>query len=240
MVGLKELQDYLHGLESDRDMYRWQRVAIPGLLISIEEGNGISYITRQITATLKKNDLRTFTGVADRLEYVLDGSYKQLKNTLADISNSKVYANAFQGVVSINCTALAEYINEPQTDLFLDSLKDIMEDATVLIFLDPSVSLRAQKLHERIREKAPKLTPMSVTRYTTRELAEIVISELQGRYVVLEGYAEGKEDLIEKIEDLVGSFNAKVAHDTNPIVEYLLRKLDYSEQCPVLRLEKLK
>ena len=151
-VKLNGIEKEMNQLILHSDIYRKGDEKPPHFLIKQKNDNGRAYVTNYIADTLYENKLRRFGGLDICLEYTLDGSLKQVKQIFSDISSNAVYTNEYEGVVAMDVTKLARYLNEFQVDYFLENIVRVAENATMVIYYDGCAGKRMDALVDRIKE----------------------------------------------------------------------------------------
>ncbi|MBQ9609056.1 MAG: hypothetical protein IJV15_06375 [Lachnospiraceae bacterium] len=228
MVGLEEIKRKLGEWIENKEAYKRCRVSIPNFLIDIERHNGYSYIQRYIAYTLANNDLREFTGLDLSVEYKLDGSYRQLEDIINDINyNIPVYENKYKGVVAVDITELANYLNEEQVDYFFDAINAISENATVITFVDTS-GAKEKLLFDMASKRLENIDIYHIGRYSYFDLARIAYERIQDKGII----ADDKDYFLNVLSVLAMQMNIEVAADTFCLVDRIALAADYSGYNP--------
>ena len=93
-VGAEEIVSVLAEMCANNAVHKHCGIAPPQFVINLDAGNGQTTITRYISETLLKNEIRHFGGMDLFLEYTLDGTMPQLKQVFGDIRTCAVYTNS--------------------------------------------------------------------------------------------------------------------------------------------------
>ena len=206
----------------------------PGhFIVELDAGNGHTTAAAYLSESYAQAGVRRFGGLDQMLEYHLDGSMEQLRQTLRSIRANAVYANHFEGVIAWDVTVLATHPGEDQTRLFLSSLPEMAKYATMLFFLPSSPGCSQLLLMEKV---CVLLGPEQVRRirippYPEHILAGIVRQTLTGHLGVrLENEPECRAALQEMVRQC-GIRNAGQAVQ-------LARQADFTGFAPTLDLTR--
>lgn len=237
MVGLDNLKKCLEELNNNKHVYQWSDIRFNNFLISMERGNGYSFITDYVTDYLYDNKLISFAELDKSMEYKLNGTYKQLVDVFLDIKERAVYTNRFEGLISIDITDLALYINESQTDYFFEQYEKLSEAATVLLFIDRTKGGKYERLYSLMLEKITNIDVFEIENYSENELAEITFEKLEDMGIA----TDDREALIEAIKELMPNMgNIRLAKDTINLAKQIAMKADYSKFVPFISKDDIK
>lgn len=148
----EKLKKEMGKITAHADAYRSGGVRVPNIVMNLSGENRQNYVTDYITSVLYDHKLRKFGGLDMALEYRLDGTLKNLEQVFQDISCSAVYTNAYEGIVAMDVSALAEYVNEYQVDYFVDHIEKVSRSATVIIYYDNKYGKKMEIVKKRICE----------------------------------------------------------------------------------------
>lgn len=235
-IGHNELKEHLKALSDNADAYRRCSVKVPNFVMNIPRGNGQSFVAENITVFLHDHELRNFPELDEMKEYRLDGTMAQTKKVFEDIRSNAVYTNEFEGVIAIDVSALAEYVNESQTDYFVEQICEVSKDATVIIYYDDSLGKQINIVKERIVTEMGNCIDINVPPYTLEEYAEIIVDNMleRGVDVVLD------QDMGKILFNIIASYNVTTAKQAIGVAEKLILLADYSSYAPRLDLKALK
>ena len=150
IAGHDELKTHLKAIKDNADAYMKCGAKVPNFAMNITKDNGQTHVAEMITMYLHDNNLRKFHAINEMKEYRLDGTMKQIKEVFKDIRCNAVYTNEFEGVIAIDISALAEHVNESQVDYFVEEIKKVAQDATVIIYYDDSLGKQILFIKDRI------------------------------------------------------------------------------------------
>lgn len=237
VVGLENFIQDLESLDQQREAYRRYGFALPNYVICLEKGNGQTFLTNHLTDYLESHHLRTFHSLDRCLEYQLTGDYQQMEITMNDIDDRAVYVNRFDGVVSVDVTALTDHLNESHMDYFFNNINIIAERATVILYIDPSAGVKTKYLYNMACSKLKNARGYQIGRYTDQQLGQMVYQELQDMELEM---TEDKNLFIKEIIRLMPKYEVALAADTRKMAEDLVKGADYSSISPRLTLSMLK
>lgn len=235
-VGVEEIITVLADVCENSAAHKHCGIAPPHFVINLDAGNGQTTITRFITDTLSKCEIRHFGGMDAFLEYTLDGTMQQLKQIFCDIRTCAVYTNSFEGVIAIDIKALSKCANEEQADFFLKELKDVCRTATVIMYTGGIPSRGEMSIVDKFKTAVRNITTIHLDAYTPDELAYIAESLLDDYGVV----AEGTDEFHDALCELMIVEKCQTVKDIITIMEHAVKKADYSDFVPTLSTKQLK
>ena len=235
IAGHDELKSHLKALKDNADAYKKNLVTVPSFLMNISRSNGQTFVAEFITLYLYENELRSFHALNEMKEYRLDGTLKQIKHIFKDIKCNAVYTNEFEGVVSIDFSALADYVNEYQVDYFIEEIGIVAQNATMIFYYDKSKGKSIEVIKDRIIKKISNCIDITVLPYTLEEYAEIVLENLSDRGVDVECGREMKQLLCK----IIDSNHVTTAKQAVALAERLVLSADYSSLIPKIDYETL-
>lgn len=235
IVGHDELKTQLKTLKDNANAYIKCGVKVPNLVMNIKRGNGQSYVAEKYTMFLHDNNLRKFHAIDDMKEYRLDGTMKKTRQVFEDIRCNAVYTNEFEGVVAIDISPLTEYVNESQVDYFVEEIRRVAENATVIIYFDDSLGKQITYIKDRLINEMGNCLEIAVLPYTIEEYAEIIVNNLRERGVDVE-WGREMEQLLCKIID---SNHVTTAKQAVCVAEKLVLLADYNNLIPRLDCKML-
>lgn len=228
LVGLEKLKDQMSKIESRGDAYRKGKAQLPHIVMNLTHDNGQSTTADYITTVFHENTLRKFCGLDHLLEYSLDGSLLQIKQVFEDIDSNAVYTNEYEGVVAVDISALSEVANEFQTDYFIEHIREVAKNATVIIYYDDSLGRKMQLVKDRVVQAIGNFVDVPVAPYSRKEYARIVIQDIRQRGIEID-----EEEDLEKI--LCRAFEAcpvNSAKEAVAVAQELVFCADYSGLTP--------
>ena len=226
-IGADHLTSALSGICVNKLAHKRCGLPVPHFVIPLDSGNGQTTILRYIADILKNNDVRHFGGLDHYLEYNLDGSLGNLKQMFADIESSAVYTNSYEGVIGINICALASNINE-QGAYFVEKIAQVGNTATLVLFIGNNPTKGALTLVDSIKKVVPSLVSINIDPYSTEQLCEIAMLQLEERGVILDDSPE----LTETFKNIISKNSCKTVRDLTPIVNDAIRTADFSGFLP--------
>ena len=208
----------------------------PHFVINLDAGNGQTTITRYISETLSKNEIRHFGGMDPFLEYILDGTMPQLKQFFGDVRTCAVYTNSFEGVVAIDITALSKYANEAQTEFFLEEIKKVCRTATVILYTGGIPSRGVLSIVDKLKAAVRNISIIHLDTYTPDELA-LIAERLLDEYGVS---VDESDDFHNALREVVTMEACQTVRDTMAVTERAAKMADFSGYMPTLSTEQLK
>ena len=217
LIGLDRLKDHLSDVINNADIYKKGGASVPNIMMNLSRNNGQSVVAYHIASMLYENGLRRFCGLDILLEYRPDGNLNGLKHIFEDIKSNAVYTNDYEGVVAMDITALAGYLNEYQIEFFLKHLEEVSRNATLIIYYE-----------EMVAASLGNYVDITVEPYSNRDYSEIVVQNIRERGIRVDS-EEGFEDLL---FNEVGRYNVSNAREAVAVAEDLVFYADYSDPVP--------
>ena len=235
IVGLESVKKEMNRITAQADAYRKGGAKVPSIVMDLSKDNGQSYVADYITSVLYDLGLRRFGSLDLVLEYRLDGSLKNVKHVFEDISGNAVYTNEYEGVVAIDISALSDYVNEYQVDLFVERIAEVSQNATVLIYYDASRGKRMEIVKDRVCKALGNHIDIHVNPYSVKEFSEIAVESIKNKGIVIE-FEEELEQVLCHVVDDKHVTNAKEAV---AMADNLAFCADYSGFVPKIDMEKV-
>lgn len=236
IVGLEKLREVMFQIAKNFNVYKKGMAPVPNLVMNLTRNNGQSFVADYIASVLYENKLRDFCGLDTLLEYKVDGSLKQMKRIFEDISSNAVYTNEYKGVVAIDVTALSGFTDESQVDYFMEHIKMVALNATVIIFYDDSLGKRMTVVKEKIIEAVGNCVDISLSPYSQKDYTEIILENLEGRGIEIDECDDFENALCRIVDERLIS----TAKQAVGIVDELMFCVDYSGLRPKISLEIIK
>jgi len=234
-VGTAELIEVLSDVCRNRDSFRQCGLTPPHYIVTLDAGNGQTTLVRYITDTMFSNQIRRFGGLDQYLEYKLDGSLDNIKQMFSDIQACAVYTNDYEGVIAIDICALAPHVNE-QGEFFVSEISKYSKNATLIFFVGNQPSRGTLQLVEKLKNAISGIKFINMQPYSTIELTEIALREIDERGVLMEDSCEFRDLL----KDIVEINQCKIVKDITRLAEKIIKEADFSEYLPKLTSERLK
>ena len=235
-VGTEEVFSVLDEVCANSAAHKHCGIAPPHFVINLDAGNGQTTITRFITETLLKNDIRHFGGMDPFIEYTLDGTMSQLKQVFCDIHTCAVYTNSYEGVVAIDITALSKYANEAQAELFLEEIKKVSQTATMILYTGGNPSRGVVSIIEKLKTTVRNVSIIYLDTYTPDELA-CIAERLLDEYGVSVDVSDEFHNALREIVTLEACQTVK---DTMAVTEKAVKMADFTSYMPTLSTQQLK
>lgn len=201
-------------------------------IFNLDSGNGQTTLTEYIANMYYEAKVRRFGGLDLFLEYKLDGSMGQLKKMFANIESCAIYTNKFEGIVAIDISELANYINEAQVDYFLKGINETGTHATLILYVPSKQNKNTANLINKVTDSIENIEYIDIRPYTTREIVDVV-KELLGKSGIC------IRD-INEVEDKFGTFvlseEIKDIKSAQALCMRLIRHADFSSFTPKLGL----
>lgn len=236
LIGMYDVKRELEELIKYKDVYQKANVNIPHFIIMLDSGNGQTCITEAITDILANYALREFHGIDEYLEYKPDGTLTNIKWMFADMDDNAIYDNGYKGVVAIDITKMARVQNEYQMKYFEEQLAKVAETATIILFCATTLGKKGETLVRRLSNVLEKVRIIECEKYTSRDLAEIIVQNVVARGIVV----TDEEKVLKVLEEIMLRNEVKVVKDAIAMVEKLVFYADYSNTIPVLDFRKTK
>ena len=235
IIGMESIKKEMKKIVEQIDSYRIEGVKVPHIIANLTPKNGQTYVAEYITSVLQMYKLRKFCGLDALLEYKLDGTLKNAKHVIEDISKNAVYTNEFEGVVAVDVTALSGFVNENQVDFFVNHIAKIGENATVIIYYNDKRGKCMEAITGKICNVIGKYVNIHVTPYSIQEFSVIVVECLRERKIDIE---EVEKELRNLICWLINNRNISNAKEAAEIAEELLFYVDYKENIPKINIRR--
>ena len=230
LIGLASIKKEMKKLMKSAQVYQRGGSKVPNYLIALNAGDGRTFVLEYITDIFTTNKLRNFGGLDEFLEYKLKGTLSQVKQVISDIKINAVYTNDFEGVIAIDISELAEYINEYQTEYFMESIKEIAEHATIIFYYDRNLGKRGSMLADLIATSLDSVVRIDNCHYSSEELAQIVIHNIKSK-----GIAIKQEEVLEgTITEIIKAKNIQNVKVANKLAEQMAFYVNYDEVVPLL------
>ena len=195
LVGFSELKQYLVDMVKNGDAYRRVNAQIPHFVINLKPENGQSFVANYITTVLFENKLRKFSGLDYLLEYKLDGSLHQLQQMFENVARNAIYSNEYEGVLAIDISELSNHVNEYQMDFFIEHLKPISQNATLIIYYDDSIGKKMNTIKARIMNNIGNTKSFDFIPYSKNDLTELVMQNIMERGIEISAPSQFEEAL---------------------------------------------
>lgn len=235
-VGAEEIVSVLAEMCANNAAHKHCGIAPPHFVINLDAGNGQTTITRYISETLLKNEIRHFGGMDLFLEYTLDGTMPQLKQVFGDIRTCAVYTNSFEGVVAIDITALSKYANEAQAEYFLEEIKKVSRTATVILYTGGTPSRGVLSIVNKFKTTMRNISIIHLDTYTPDELT-CIAERLLDEYGVS---VDASDEFHNALREVVTMEACQTVKDTMVITERAVKAADFTGYMPTLSTKQLK
>lgn len=235
-VGAEEVVFALAEVCANGAAHKHCSIAPPHFVINLDAGNGQTTITKYITETLSRNEIRHFGGMDLFLEYMLDGTMPQLKQVFGDIRTCAVYTNNFEGVVAIDITALSKYANEAQAEFFLEEIKKVCRTATVILYTGGTPSRGVLSVVDKLKAAVRNVSVIHLDTYTPDELA-CIAERLLDEYGVS---VDVSDEFHNALREVVTLEACRTVKDTMAVTERAVKMADFSGYMPALSAKQLK
>lgn len=236
IIGHQELKKYLKILTDNSEAYRRGSINPPNFIMNLSRGNSQTVVAEYITSTLADNQIRKFCGLDSLLEYRLDGTLSQLKYIFENqIISRAVYTNDFVGVIAFDVSALAEYVNEFQTDYFISQISLVSQNATLIIYYDDQLGKPIKHIIQRIIDEVQNFIRIRVAPYTNKDYSNIVIENIKERNIEIVNGKE-MEDLLCKLIEIN---NVTTAKQAITVADKLVLLADYSNYIPRIDIKTI-
>lgn len=235
-VGAEEVVFALAEVCANGTAHKHCSIAPPHFVINLDAGNGQTTITKYITETLSRNEIRHFGGMDLFLEYMLDGTMPQLKQVFGDIRTCAVYTNNFEGVVAIDITALSKYANEAQAEFFLEEIKKVCRTATVILYTGGTPSRGVLSVVDKLKAAVRNVSVIHLDTYTPDELA-CIAERLLDEYGVS---VDVSDEFHNALREVVTLEACRTVKDTMAVTERAVKMADFSGYMPTLSAKQLK
>lgn len=236
IVGLESLKEEMQNIVKMEKVYQKGGLKIPHFIINMSKNNGQSSVADYIATVLKTHKLRKFCALDMLLEYRLDGTMKDLKQMFEDISANAVYTNDYEGVISIDVSALAEVVNEIQIDYFLKHIQDVARHATMIIFYDAELGKRVEIVKNKICTVLDYCIQIQIHSYSEQEYAKIIVQRMKDLGIEIQRENELEEILCFIVKDK----NVSNIKDALAVTDNLIYCADYNSEVPKIDIGKVK
>lgn len=234
-AGANELVVAISSLCEEKNAYKHCGIKPPHYVVSLDAGNGQTTVVRYIADVMLNNDIRSFRGMDQYLEYRLDGSMDQLKQVFGDIGSCAVYTNSFEGIVSLDLCALSAYINEAQCDYLISEVSKLCDTVTFIYFIGNNPSRGMLALIEKLRKVTGDMEMITIPPYSVEDLAIIAERSFDEHGVSF----ESSEEFHETLTKILDENSCKTVKDTTKMVEKIIKKADFSGYIPLVSIKEL-
>lgn len=175
----------------------------------------------------------SYTSIDDYVFVTFAGCDTDMKEQFISIRKAADYANAYKGVLGIDCIALATHASEAQ--YFLTYIREAAPEAICLFFVPENPSANENRFITKLLQNlknVKRLPPCAVS------LDDLIVSAVNN----FEKYNIEVEDLsgrgLSQIEELISLLDIKTKKDTERLVRAAAMFADISSgEIPVLSLE---
>lgn len=233
-VGLEPIVNKVADVCFHSDIFRRCGVKPNHFLINLDTGNGRTTLTTFVSDAFHSFGIRHFGGLDRFLEFTLDGTMAQLKEVLNDIRSCAVYTNEYEGVISIDISAMAAHLNESQLSTFLKALPVIGEHATLILYVPSKINRNMTLLIEKVcAALGEKLEVVKVEAYSEQNLVDIIKELIDETGVSLEDDA----DIDSCILAAVRQTGARTVKDAKQMAQVMVKNANFNHFIPVLTSE---
>ena len=233
VIGMTDVKMKMNKLvEEDADACKRARGRVPDFFITMDAGNGQTFVTEAITDVLASHRLREFHGLDEFLEYRTDGTLSNIKWIFADIDDNAVYDIGYKGVVAIDVTKLANNQNGYEMKYFEEHLAIVSQTATIILFCSKSAGLKGDKLRNRLCDVIgkDKMQVIDEYKYSSNDYARMIVQNIEERGIEVSNV----EKVIKVLSEVIRDKEVINAKSAVALAEQLVFFADYSRVIPVL------
>jgi len=160
---MTELRDMMEVMCECAEAYGEEGYQPPHMIVYLNEGEERSMVAGYITEILEEAGLREFGGWNHCLEYTIHGTLEELNRIACDIRRNAGYVNEFEGVVALEgLETISGHRDERQYDRFLEIVKEVGRDATMVFFAEVDTDRNTAVLLDRVKEVLEDVTTVYV------------------------------------------------------------------------------
>lgn len=109
------------------------------LFVLLDDKQKQSEFTEYTAEMFEMHKVRRFGGVDRHLDYTLDGTLSQIGKMLFEIKSAAGYTNFYEGIISVDVSALSDSLDEKQSKYFFAEIAKCAEYATVIFYASPKI-----------------------------------------------------------------------------------------------------
>lgn len=234
IYGQRKILKEINRLQNDTPFFLFRDK--PLVFVSdLKAGEGVSTIVQYISSTLYNNKMIKVEGDLNILEYIVDGSLKQLEDMIDDIDDCAVYTNYFSGVVCIDLEALQDYYDEYQTSYIISYINRRAKYTTYIV-LAASRNSKDNRLLKRLLDEINGAIYLESTGYSEIECAAIIMENIRRNNIKINNEKELENYIVQEIQQR----NLEGLKTIRDHFEYLYKCLEYKNDTYSLNMELVK
>lgn len=216
-IGLIEAKTAIKKIVENAEAYRKGGLKPPDLILDIRNGNGRSCFAEYVRDTYKSYQITHFPELDDLLEYRVNGNLNALQKIFAEIDSAAVYSNQYEGIIAFGIDGLVKCVDEYQTQIFCDKVKELKDSASLLFYLNSFKETNERALIKKLQE-IDDIEQIHISGYTQEELVEILIKDLD-----LAGVAINDKGLNDKLVELIERKGFSTVKDIETVKKALIK-----------------
>lgn len=226
-IGLHDARQFIDENCRKAEMFKYCGMKPKHMLMPLDSGEGRTTFTDYVAAQYKQHHVLSFTcGLDDYLEYVLDGTLPQLRQTFGQIAAAAIYTNQYENVVSMDISAIANHLNESQLPEFIENASRLCKHAYVVFFISSQRSRNEERLVQKLVEAVPDIQEIPVQPYTLDELADMIIYDMTEHSIIVD-----LDDFHRIVKEMLEAREIHTAKGLIALSRELMACADYSAYC---------
>ena len=236
-AGLVPVCDAVQEICDSARMYHFTGFRPDPFLIRLDSGSGRSCVVRYITDMFRMHEVLDFASSrTDCLELKLDGTLPQLRQALEEIHAAAEYDNCYREVIAMEISALADHLNETQTEEFLTAMETVCAQAFVIFFVHRVPTAREERLIKLLYDHVPVIRSISTDEYTSGELAEITARIVEENGIEI----RSRDEFVREAETVLQVQETTQMPKAKALALRLIRRADYSSAFPYVGEEAIR
>lgn len=236
-VGLTTICDSVESNCSKAEIFKRSSLKPHHCIIHLDAGQGRTTVLEYIADMYKAYDILNFeSGLDDYIELDFDGTYNNFRNGVETVFDAAVYSDHYQGVVGVNCSALASHRQETQWTEFNTFINDLSKSANLVFFVDYESNKYDELIINTIKNNISNIDELFETPYTYDEYACIIESDIEKKGVIIKNLNAFHNIIL----DIVSFNNIASVKDAISIAEKIIQCADFSMLVPTVSSDDIK
>lgn len=233
-IGLDPVVAAVNDICNESAVYHHCGVMPSHFLINLDKGNGQTTVTSYVADVYQEYGVRQFKGMDMYLEYILDGSMDQIDKIFKYLHQSAgVYTNEYEGVISMDISALAAPNNAAQMAFFLKEIASIAEYATIILYVPSAINSNMSNFIDKIRKVLRSMKVIKVEAYTAQNLVDIIKNMIEDAGVDL------TDDVDDSILNVIHTTGASNIKDAKLLTQNMVKNANFSHFVPELNADRI-
>ena len=150
---MNELREMMETICDCAEIYGDSGYEPPHMIVVLDDEEERHMVAEYITEILEEAGVREFGGWDSLLEYKIHGTLEELNRIHCDIRRKAGYLNEFEGVIALEgLETISGHRDERQYDRFLEMVKEVGRNATLVFFAEVDADRNTMVLLDRVKE----------------------------------------------------------------------------------------